>query len=170
MQTSFHWLPPYIMSNNNILRRLRFTFDFSDSDMMELFALGGMEASRAQISSWLKKEDDDDFQGIIDKQLATFLNGFIIKRRGKKDDTIPKAEKSLSNNLIFRKLRIALNLKEDDLLDIFELAEFRISKHEISAFFRKPTQSQYRLCKDQVLRNFLFGLQLKYGPTPESQA
>ena len=157
------------MDNNDILRRLRFTFDFSDTEMIELFTLGGLETDRTEISNWLKKEDDDDFQGIIDKKLATFLNGFIIKKRGKREGPQPKAEKSLSNNLIFKKLRIGLNLKEEDLLDIFKLAEFRISKHEISAFFRKPTQNQYRPCKDQVLRNLLYGLQEKYRPRAKNE-
>jgi uncharacterized protein YehS (DUF1456 family) len=60
------------------------------------------------------------------------------------------------------KLKIALNLKAEDVLEILELAEFRISKHELSAFFRKPGHKHYRECKDQILRNFLQGMQLKY--------
>jgi uncharacterized protein YehS (DUF1456 family) len=68
----------------------------------------------------------------------------------------------LDNNLIFRKLKIALNLRDTDIVDIFDLAEMRISKHEVNAFFRKPGQSQYRVCKDQFLRNFIYGLQIKY--------
>ncbi|MFK7899908.1 MAG: DUF1456 family protein, partial [Cyclobacteriaceae bacterium] len=47
-------------------------------------------------------------------------------------------------------------------LAILDLANLRVSKHELSAFFRKPGQSQYRLCKDQILRNFLHGMQMKY--------
>ena len=71
-------------------------------------------------------------------------------------------EKNLNNNIILRKLKIALNLKNDDMLELLTLADFKISKHELSAFFRKPGQSQYRECKDQILRNFLRGMQLKY--------
>jgi len=55
-----------------------------------------------------------------------------------------------------------LNLREEGMLEIFALRDFRLSKHELSAFFRNPTQAQYRECKDQVLRNFLMGLQEKY--------
>jgi uncharacterized protein YehS (DUF1456 family) len=69
-----------------------------------------------------------------------------------------------NNNLILRKLRIALNLKEEDMLAIFALRSFRLSAHELSAFFRNPSQAQYRECKDQVLRNFLMGLQQKFRP------
>jgi len=150
------------MNNNDIIRRIRYTFDFSDSKMIELFAMAGHEVTRAQISDWLKKDDDPAQQGLHDKQLAIFLNGLINDKRGKKEGVQPVPEKRLNNNLILRKLKIALNLKDDDILEILALADMRISKHELSAFFRKPDQSQYRLCKDQILRNFLQGMQIKY--------
>nr|NQU94294.1 DUF1456 family protein [Bacteroidota bacterium] len=150
------------MNNNDIIRRIRYTFDFSDSKMIEIFALAGHEVTRAQISDWLKKDDDPAQQGLHDKQLAIFLNGLINDKRGKKEGVQPVPEKRLNNNLILRKLKIALNLKDDDILEILALADMRISKHELSAFFRKPDQSQYRLCKDQILRNFLQGIQIKY--------
>ncbi len=150
------------MTNNDILRRIRYIFDYNDDTMMHIFALVEREVSREKLSNWLKKEDNPDFEGIYDKDLACFLNGLIIYYRGKKDDEIPKPEKTLTNNLIFNKLRIALQLKSEDILEILLLADLKISKHELSAFFRKPHQSQYRLCKDQVLRNFLYGLQRKH--------
>ena len=114
---------------------------------------------------WFEKTSivsDPDFKGIYDKDLASFLNGFINLRRGKKEGPQPKPEKTLNNNLILRKLKIALNLRDDEMVEIFDLVDMRISKHEINAFFRKPTQSQFRFCKDQFLRNFLFGIQKKY--------
>lgn len=150
------------MTNNDILRRLRYTFEFNDDKMMKLFALGGTEVTRAQISEWLKKDDDPDFKTLYDVLLATFLNGFIIAQRGKKDDQMPVPEKRLNNNIIFRKLKIALNLKDEDIIEILMLADMRVGKHEISAFFRNPTQKQYRPCKDQILRNFIQGLQVRY--------
>ena len=150
------------MNNNDIIRRIRYTFDFNDSKMIEIFSLADHEVTREQISDWLKKEDDPSFQELNDKQLAFFLNGFINDKRGKKETEQPKAEKRLNNNIILRKLKIALNLKDEDILEILDLVDMRISKHELSAFFRNPNQDQYRLCKDQVLRNFLHGMQLKY--------
>ena len=150
------------MDNNDILRRARYIFDFNDKKMMKLFRLGGIEASREEISNWLKKEDDLDFDSINDKMLAVFLNGFIISKRGARGDEPPKPESSLSNNLILRKFKIALELKDDDMLEALELTGIYISKHELSAFFRNPKQKQYRLCKDQILRNFLRGLQIKH--------
>ena len=152
------------MTNNDILRRLRYTFDLNDTQVIEVFALAGLEVNRAQISEWLKKDDDPDYKPIYDPQLAVFLTVFIIHKRGKKEGEDPKSEKKLNNNIVFRKLKIALSLKDEDITEILELVDFRMSKHELSAFFRNPTQNQYRPCKDQVLRNFIHGLQEKYHP------
>lgn len=152
------------MTNNDILRRLRYTFDFNDEQMINLFTLSGRETTREEISNWLKKDDDPEYKAIYDVDFAYFLNGLIIKNRGLKGEELPKAEKRLNNNLVFRKLKIALNLKDDDILEVLALVDFRFSKHELSAFFRKPEQNQYRPCKDQILRNFIHGLQLKYRP------
>ncbi len=151
------------MNNNSILRRLRFTFDFNDTKMIELFQLAGKIVTRAEVSDWLKKEEDEEFKNLNDQQLAYFLNGFIILNRGKKEGETPIAEKKLNNNIVFRKLKIALNYRDEDILNVYELMNFQISKHELSAFFRKPDHQHYRLCKDQFLRNFLQGLQLKYA-------
>ncbi len=150
------------MLNNDILRRIRYTFDFSDAEMMEVFKLADLTVTKEQILNWLKKEEEEDFQSLHDIKLATFLNGLIVKKRGKKEGEQPKPEKTLTNNLILRKLKIALNLKDEDLIQILKLAELNVSAHEISAFFRNPSQPQYRPCKDQILRNFLHGMQLKY--------
>jgi uncharacterized protein YehS (DUF1456 family) len=150
------------MKNNDILRRLRYTFDFGDDKMIELFAKGGQTSTRAEISDYLKKEEDEAHKPLNDRLFSTFLNGFIINFRGAQDNNIPEPEKKLDNNIIFRKLKIALSLKDDDILEIFVSMKFQISKHELSAFFRNPSQSQYRECKDQFLRKFLEGLQLKH--------
>ena len=150
------------MTNNDVLRRIRYTFNFDDSKMIAIFALAGLEVTRAEISDWLKKDDDPDYKNCGDLQLATFLNGLIIEKRGKKDGPQPEPEKTLNNNIIFRKLKIALNLQADDVIEMINKADFRISKHELSAFFRKPGHKHYRECKDQVLRYFLKGMQLKY--------
>ena len=150
------------MNNNDVLRRIRYSFDFEDSKMMAVFGLGGLEVTRAEISDWLKRDDDPDYKTCSDQQLATFLNGLIVDKRGKRDGPQPEPETQLNNNIVFRKLRIALNLQAEDVLKLVNQADFRISKHELSAFFRKPGHKHHRECKDQVLRNFLKGIQLKY--------
>ena len=152
------------MTNNDVLRRIRYAFDFNDSKMIALFGLADHPVTRAQISDWLKKDDDPAFQECSDTQLAIFLNGLINDKRGKKEGPQPEPEQHLTNNIIFKKLRIALNLKTEDILEILGLAGVRISEHELSAFFRRPDHKHYRECKDQILRNFLKGVQLKYRP------
>ena len=112
--------------------------------------------------SWLKKEDDPLAMEITDKELAIFLNGLIIEKRGKREGPTPIPEDPLSNNLILQKLKIALSLKSDDILDLYTLVDVKMSKHELSAFFRKPNHKSYRVCMDQYLRNFLNALQTKY--------
>ena len=150
------------MTNNDILRRIRYIFSLNDTKMMAIFANAELEVTREQVSAWLKSDEDPDFVTCNDKTFATFLNGFINYKRGKKDGAQIEPEKRLTNNLIFIKLKIALNFKAEDILEVLELADFRLSKHELSAFFRKVAHKHYRDCKYQVLRNFLQGLQLKY--------
>lgn len=150
------------MNNNEILRRIRYIFDLSDSKMINLFAFADKEVTRSQVSVWLKKEEDSNYVELDDYSLAIFLNGIIIEHRGKKEGFQPLPEKQLNNNIIFRKLKIALQLKDNDVIEILSLANFRISKPELSAFFRAPDHKHYRSCKDQILRNFLNGMQLKY--------
>ena len=150
------------MNNNDIMRRIRYTFNLNDSKMISSFSSTGYRVTRAQISDWLKKEDDPAFKKCSDVQMALFLNGFINDKRGKREGEQPVPEKYLNNNFIFRKIRIALNLKDEDVLEIIHLTKMNVSKHEVSAFFRKPGHKHYRSCGDQMLRTFLKGLQLKY--------
>ncbi len=152
------------MTNNDVFRRIRYIFDFGDAEVISIFALAGLKVSREEISDWLKKDDDPAIKTLTDRQLAIFLNGLISHKRGKKEGVQPTPEKKLSNNIIFRKLKIALNLQAEEVLDVLQLADLRISSHELSAFFRKEGHKHYRECKDQVLRNFLQGLQLNYRP------
>ena len=153
-----------MITNNDILRRIRFVFDFNDTKMIAIFASADHEVTREQISDWLKQDEDPAFQKFSDTQLAIFLNGLINDKRGKKEGPQPEPEKRLNNNIIFRKLKIALNLKAEDVLAIMALANLRMSKHELSSFFRSPDHRNYRACQDQILRNFLNGLQIKYRP------
>jgi len=150
------------MNNNHCLRRIRYILDLSDSKMIDIFAQANQTVTRAEVSAWLKKDDDADFVECPDTMFATFLNGLINDKRGKKDGAPAQPEQRLNNNIIFVKLKIAFNLRADDILSILALADMRISKHELSAFFRRPGHEHYRKCQDQILRNFLKGLQLQF--------
>ncbi|MDX1587992.1 MAG: DUF1456 family protein [Oleiphilaceae bacterium] len=152
------------MTNNDILRRLRYTFDLNDSAVVDVLALADTEVTEEQVAGWLKREEDDGFLTMKDPDMVAFLNGFINFRRGKRDGAQPPLEERLTNNMVLQKLRIALNLQAEGLLQLLELAGLHLSKHELSAFFRKPGNKHYRECKDQVLRNFLLGLQRQSRP------
>ncbi|USH04937.1 DUF1456 family protein [Grimontia kaedaensis] len=157
------------MTNNDILRRIRYTFDFKDKEVVEIFALADVTVTLEQVAAWMKRDEDEAFGQMNSIELSSFLNGFINLKRGKRDGEQPQPDAHLSNNMVFQKLRIALNLKAEDILEILELANFRLSKHELSAFFRKPANKHYRQCKDQILRNFLMGVQLKLRPEDQTE-
>lgn len=154
------------MTNNDLLRRLRFILNIKDTKIIKILALVDYQVPLPRVVSWLKKDDDEDFTVCTDKDILAFLDGLIIEKRGKRE--VPPGQKApvipaqkLNNNLIFLKLKIAFDLKSDDVLEMLELAEYNISSSELTAFFRKRTHRHYRACKDQILRKFLKGLQLK---------
>ncbi|PCM44969.1 DUF1456 family protein [Marinobacter sp. ANT_B65] len=150
------------MNNNDILRRVRYIFDYSDQLMVSIFKLGGHEGSKPELAAWLAREGEPGFVLCPDEKLIRFLNGLIIKNRGAKSPEIPVPEAVLTNNVVLRKLKIALNLQADDLLEILELNGFTLSKHELSALFRRPGHQNYRECLDQLLRNILDGMEKRY--------
>ncbi|MDN3640507.1 DUF1456 family protein [Simiduia curdlanivorans] len=154
------------MNNHDILRRIRYVFDFNDTKLIALFQMGGQRVTQAQVSEWLNAKDETDTELCSDTYLAAFLNGLIVEKRGKKEGVDPLQERLpetvLTNNSILMKLKIALDLKAEDMLAILSLAKVNISKHELSALFRKPGHKHYRECMDQFLRNFLAGLALQY--------
>ncbi|TXC77006.1 DUF1456 family protein [Luteibaculum oceani] len=149
------------MNNNYILRSIRYTYNYSDEKMLKIFSLGDFETTVEDIQNFLAKDDAENFQPLNDKKLAHFLNGLITLKRGPKEGEAPKAESQLNNNLILRKLKIALQLTDDDIVDIMKKVDLEFSKHEVNAFFRKPGHKHYRECKDQFLRNFLRALNTK---------
>ncbi len=149
------------MTNNDIFRLLLSTFDLNEGAVIKIFALADFKTTQEQVATWLKNEDDEAFIKLIDTELAIFLNGFINFKRGKRDGGQAKPEGHLNNNMIFQKLRIALNLKTEDILNILELADFHLSKHELSALFRKPANKHYKKCRDETLQFFLQGIQLQ---------
>jgi uncharacterized protein YehS (DUF1456 family) len=152
------------MINNDVLRRLRYTLKANDAAVVDLFAQGGATVTEADVAAYISREDEPGFVELPDGLLDAFLDGLIVSKRGKREGAPPPRPARFDNNLILRKLKIALNLREEDMLAIFALAEFRISSGELSAFFRGPDHRNHRPCKDQALRNFLVGLSKKLRP------
>ena len=150
------------MTNNDIFRRIRYLFNYSDQKMIELFKLANYDVTKVDVGDWLRKSEDPFLIEMTDKELAVFLNGLIIEKRGKKEGHQPEPEKYLNNNIVLKKLKIALDLKAEDIISLFASIDIKVGKSELSAFFRKPDHKSYRPFMDQYLRNFLNALQLKY--------
>lgn len=153
------------MTKNDILRRFRYALDINDSTMIEIFALAGRKVRKIELNSLLKKEDDPGYVECCDEVMSAFLDGLIIHKRGKREEAEEQQEKSepaLNNNLILKKMRIALELNEEGMLAIMKLADIVVSKSELSALFRRKEHKNYKECGDQFLRNFLNGLTRRY--------
>ena len=155
------------MTNNDILRSVRYTLDLADHKIADIIKLGGETVDKADVARWLLNEDDREYLECGHLAMNAFLDGLITLRRGPREPQAGqetpavKVVSRVTNNLALKKLRIAFEMKEDDLVDLFNRAQFRISRPEISALFRAPGHKNYRACGDQVLRNFLKGLTMR---------
>ena len=155
------------MTHNDILRQLRYALNINDSTMIKIFKLADRDIERSYLTGLLKKEGDEGFVNCSDVVLGDFLDGLILLKRGRKE-TKPgetrKPDSRLTNNNILKKIRIALELKEDDMLGILKLADINISKPELTALFRREGHKNYKECGEQFLRKFLKGLTIRYRP------
>lgn len=155
------------MNNNDILRRLRFAFDFSNKDAAALFKTdpaSSEQISQADFLARIAKDEDDDFIACSDAELAAFLDGLIVSKRGLREPAPEPVVKPdnfrLSKNDILKKLRIAMSYKEQEMLDTLKSGGTEMSKGELGALFRALGHKHYRECGNQVLRNFIKGLTL----------
>ena len=147
------------MTNNDILRRLRHALDVGDAEVARLFLHTGHELKSGQVFTWTRREDHDDYVMMPDVMLCRFLDGLVIEKRGlRPDGAVPEPLEVLSNNEILKKLRIAFSFREEDVMKVFKMAEFVVTKAELGSFFRKEGQRNYAKCPEQVVRKFLQGL------------
>lgn len=161
------------MINNDVLRSLRYMLDLSEPRVVEIIHLAdpGLLVDRDDVQSYLKKDDEPGYAPCSDTVLAHFLDGLILERRGVDPSRPPRpVEPRIDNNQVLKKLRVAFELKDVDMHELFDLAGFPLSKPELSALFRQPGHSNYRRCGDQILRNFLKGLTMRLrGPNTGGQ-
>ena len=152
------------MAHNSILRSIRDALNLDDTAMISIFKESGRDIGLSTITALTASEDDDNYIPCSDPVLGFFLEGLIIHKRGRKDDTpgLPSQPAiRLTRNDIIKKLRIALELKEDDMVSILKAAGIEISKHDLSALFRKEGNKHYKECSEQIFRGFLKGLGLR---------
>lgn len=174
------------MNNNDRLVRLRYALDSKDIEMVEIFKLGGLTVSKDDIHRMLTKVTGSGSGSVEDEELGgnlyelkvdnqmfeSFLNGLIISKRGVQEETpgakttqfLMSNDNRNVNNILLKKLKIALSLTGEDMLAVLEEAGVTISKSELSAVLRKEGQRNYKECGDRYARNFLKGLALKFRP------
>lgn len=170
------------MDNNDLLIRLRYALDIKNNDMVDIFKLGGVELSKEEVLKVLTKtpeSDDEDNDSIWAEQenedyikaddhlFESFLNGFIIFKRGRQDPKpgqpeMPALTNERSNNLLLKKVKIALQLNSEDMLEIWDLAGVTVTRGEMGALLRKVGHKNYKECGDRYARNFLKGLAIRY--------
>lgn len=172
------------MDNNDILIRLRYALDIKDKDMVEIFKLGGTEVTEEIVKKLLIKSKETyrynnevhDHDEIEDKEenikcknsmLESFLNGLIIFKRGKQEAKPGEPERPAlknnenPNNILLKKLKIALSLTSEDIMEILAETGVSVTKGELSALLRKAGHKNYKECGDKYARNFLKGLAIK---------
>ncbi len=153
------------MINNDVLRSIRFMLDLSDAKVVEITQLAdpGFPLDKADVPALLKKDEDEGAVACSDRILAHFLDGLILYFRGR-DESQPQrpVESRITSNLVLKKLRVAFQLKDVDMHEIMQAAGFPLTKPEMTALFRQPGHKHYRPCGDQILRNFLKGLTLRF--------
>lgn len=150
------------MLNNDVMRSLRFLLETDDTTIAAIIALGGGNTPRAEITNYLKREDEPGYVVCEDRVMAQFLDGLIIHRRGRLENAPPRPlETKITNNAVLKKLRVAFELKEPDLMSVMAASGFEVSKPELSALFRNPEHKNFRPAGDQFLRNFLKGLTMR---------
>lgn len=153
------------MLNNDILRQVRYALDLRDNQLPVLLRDGGLDPEGVDFRALLAREDEEGFRPCNDKVLAALLDGVIVLKRGRRADAPPQPLVGrLSNNLILKKLRIAFELKQEDVQQLLADAGLLMTESELGAFFRKPGHKHYRECGDQVLRNLLRALSARLRP------
>ena len=152
------------MINNDVLRSIRYMLDLSDNKVIEVIQLAdpGFAIDKDDVRAFLLREDEPGYQACTDRVMAHFLDGLVIHRRGRDESLPPRpVEKRINNNVVLKKLRVAFRLTDVDIHKAFADAGFPVSRPELSALFRQPGHKNFRLCGDQLLRNFLKGLTLR---------
>lgn len=147
------------MTNSDVLRSIRYILNVNDAALVQICALAGCEVPLAEVGKYLKNEEHPEHVECPSDVMAHFLNGLIIHKRGKDESRPPlPIQVPITNNIVLKKLRVAFQLKDTDIIDLIHKAGLNITKAELGSFFRNADHRNYRECGDQFLRNVLKGL------------
>jgi uncharacterized protein YehS (DUF1456 family) len=147
------------VTNSDIIRSLRYLLNTHNTKMAEICKLAGANVRDTDLFFYMKEEEDPEYKPCPDEILAHFMDGLIIYKRGQ-DDSRPRPplELPITNNQVLKKLKVAFQLKEEDMLKLITASGLTFSKSELSGLMRAKDHRNYRPAGDQVLRHFLKGL------------
>ena len=148
-----------IISTNEILYRIQKALHLTTDEMLEAYKLEEYEMDATHLESLLKRRQEKGFMLCSYEELGIFLDGLVTLKRGpspKKPNNDEAVE--LTNNLILKKLRIALELKEAETEIIFSLADIELSKQQLASLFRKESHKNFKPCSNELLMAFIEGL------------
>jgi len=162
------------MNNNDIIIRLRYALNIKNADMITIFDLGGVTIDEQQLHDLLTKQTPEAKRDekVSITMLESFMNGLIISQRGHKTGadlkpippTFDMTNDERINNVVIKKLKIAMGYTSDDLMSFMKTAGITISKSELSAILRRPDHRNYKAAGDRYLRNLLKGMAMTYRP------
>ncbi len=145
------------LTTNEIIYKIQKALSLSHEEIIKAYGLEGYEMTKDHLESLLKRSQDNSFMIATYEELGIFLDGLVTLRRGSSPVLVDE-EVLLTNNLILKKLRIALDLKEYELRILFALADVELTKQQLASLFRKENHKNFKPCSDELLGSFLNGL------------
>jgi uncharacterized protein YehS (DUF1456 family) len=151
------------IDTNEILYRIYRALGLDIEEMLDAYRLADYPMHKERLEALLKRRTDKGFERCSYEELGVFLDGLIILKRGPSPKRAGDDEAvELTNNLILKKLRVALELKEAETEIVFNLADVMLSKQELKSLFRKEGHKNFKPCSDTLLMAFLEGLEEFY--------
>lgn len=147
-----------LIRTNEVLYRLQKALQLSLEEMLEIYRLEAYPMEESYLISLLKRRQDKGFMLCSYEDLGLFLDGLVTLKRGPSPQKKCDEAVELTNNLILKKLRIALELKEAETEIIFGLADVNLTKQQLSSLFRKEGHKNFKPCSNELLLAFLDGL------------
>ncbi len=146
------------MQTNKILYMITEALSLSREDVLKAYELEDFKMTEEHLENILAKESTEGYEQCSYEELGVFLDGLISLKRGPGPKRSDDETVELTNNLILKKLRAALNLKELEVSIVFGLVDVNLSKQELASLFRKPEHKNFRACSDKLLYSFIRGL------------
>jgi len=147
------------MHTNDILYNISKALSLTQEEMLEAYSLASYKMPPEHLEALLKKRVERGFEHCSYEELGIFLDGLVILKRGPSPQKTDDGEAvPLTNNLILKKLRIALELKEPETEIVFGLGGVTLGKQALKSLFRKEGHKNFKPCSDALLMAFLDGL------------